>query len=61
MKLSNSRADYFKKRRETRKSFGALIDKNKLETFEKILEEREMSKKDWLEIKIEEEIKNSQK
>lgn len=53
---NKSRAEYFRKRRENRKTFGALIDKDKAEKFEKILENRNQSKKDWLESKIDEEI-----
>lgn len=53
---SKSRASYFRKRRENKKTFGALIDKDKIESLEIILQERNQSKKDWLESKINEEI-----
>lgn len=53
---NKSRAEYFRERRKNKKTFGALIDKNKAEKFEKILESRNQSKKDWLESKIDEEI-----
>ena len=53
---SKSRASYFRKRRENKKTFGALIDKDKIESLEVILQERNQSKKDWLESKINEEI-----
>lgn len=57
--IAKSRADYFKKRRENKKTFGALIDKDKAEKFEKILVDKKISKKDWLESKIDEEISNN--
>lgn len=53
---NKSRAEYFRERRKNKKTFGALIDKDKAEKFEKILENRNQSKKDWLESKIDEEI-----
>lgn len=53
---NKSRAEYFRKRRKNKKTFGALIDKDKAEKFEKILMRRNQSKKDWLESKIDEEI-----
>lgn len=58
---NKSRAEYFRERRKNKKSFGALIDKDKAEKFEKILDIRKQSKKDWLEAKIDEEILSSQK
>lgn len=46
----------FRKRRENKKTFGALIDKDKVEKLESILQQRNQSKKEWLESKIDEEI-----
>jgi hypothetical protein len=51
-----SRADYFKKRRETRKHFSVLIDREKAEAIEKKLQEEGKTKTAWLEEKIDEEI-----
>lgn len=51
-----SRADYFKQRRETRKAFNVLLDKEKLERFEKKLEEINLTKSEWLNEKIDEEL-----
>ena len=56
---SKSRAEYFRKRRENRKTFGALIDRNKAEKFEAILKKKSISKREWLESKIDEEINNN--
>lgn len=45
------------KRRENKKTFGALIDKiDKVEKLESILTAKKQSKKEWLESKIDEEI-----
>lgn len=52
----NSRADYMRKRREGKKTFSALIDKEKAERLEKRLQEEKRSKTSWLEEKIDEEI-----
>ena len=46
-----------KKRREGRKTFSALIDKEKAENLEKKLKEENKSKTSWLEEKIDEELK----
>ena len=51
-----SRADYFKKRRESRKSFSVLLDKEKAEKFEKRLEIINKTKSQWLNEKIDEEL-----
>ena len=51
-----SRADYFKKRRETRKHFNVLIDRQKAEAIEAKLEQEGKTKAAWLEEKIDEEI-----
>lgn len=51
-----SRADYMKKRREGKKTFSALIDREKAEGLEKKLRDENRSKTSWLEEKIDEEI-----
>ncbi len=51
-----SRADYFKQRRETRKHFSVLIDRQKAEAIERKLAEEGKTKTAWLEEKIDEEI-----
>ena len=51
-----SRADYFKKRRESRKSFSVLLDKKKAEKFEERLEIINKTKSQWLNDKIDEEL-----
>ena len=53
--MQNSRADYFKERRKTKKAFYVEIDKEKMEKLENILTLKKTTKKDWLENKIEEE------
>ena len=54
MKLEESRAEYFKERRITRKLFGALLDRTLVENMEKKLEENNVSKANWLREKINE-------
>lgn len=54
---ANSRADYFKERRKTRKDFGVLIDREKLERFEKKLKSQNITKTAWLNEKIDGELK----
>ena len=51
-----SRADYFKQRRETRKHFSVLVDRQKAEAIERKLAEEGKTKTAWLEEKIDEEI-----
>lgn len=51
-----SRADYFKKRRESRKSFSVLLDKEKAERLEEKLEIINKTKSQWLNEKIDEEL-----
>lgn len=53
---TKSRADYFKKRRESTKAFNVAISKEKMDKFEEILQEKNQTKKQWLEQKIDEEI-----
>ena len=52
----DSRAEYFKKRRETRKHFNVLIDRQKAEALEEKLKTEKKSKAAWLEEKIDEEL-----
>lgn len=52
---SNSRADYFRERRKSKKAFYAEIDKDKMEKLENILVSKQTTKKEWLEKKIDEE------
>lgn len=55
--MNTSRADYFKERRKTRKDFGVLIDREKLEKFEDKLKNQNVTKTAWLNEKIDEELK----
>lgn len=55
--MAKSRAEYFKKRRSTRKDFGVLIEREKLETFEAKLKTQNQTKTGWLNEKIDEELK----
>lgn len=51
-----SRADYFKERRKKYKSFTVEIEREKMERLEKNLGDRGLSKAEWLNRKIDEEI-----
>nr|DAF77929.1 MAG TPA: hypothetical protein [Caudoviricetes sp.] len=51
-----SRAEYMKSRRETRKTFSVVLDRNKLERFEKHLNGKGQTKTEWLNRKIDEEL-----
>lgn len=51
-----SRAEYFKKRRESQKTFSVVLDREKMERFESKLNERGRTKTDWLNEKIDEEL-----
>lgn len=53
----NSRADYFKERREKFKAFHVEVDRKKMEAFERKLNVKKQSKKEWLDEKISEELK----
>lgn len=52
----NSRADYFKKRREDYKLFSAEVERNKLDAFDACIAEQGKTRKGWLNEKIDEEI-----
>lgn len=51
-----SRADYFRTRRKNTKAFYVEIEKEKLEAFENKIVEKGLTKKKWLNEKIDEEI-----
>lgn len=53
---NNSRADYFKKRRETIGQFNVSVPKDKLKSLEEKLSEKGKTKTEWLNEKIDEEI-----
>lgn len=55
--MNKSRADYFKERRKSRKDFGVLVDREKLEIFEDKLKSENKTKTAWLNEKIDEELK----
>ncbi len=52
-----SRADYMKARRMTTKTFSVAVNKDKMLRFEKKLTEQNRTKSDWLNEKIDEELK----
>lgn len=52
-----SRANYFKERRKSTKAFYVEVEKEKMEQFENKLLLKNKSKKEWLDEKIDEEIK----
>lgn len=51
-----SRAEYMKSRRESRKTFSVVLDREKLEKFERKLLEQNRTKTQWLNEKIDEEL-----
>lgn len=53
----NSRADYFRQRRENKKSFSVLLEREKAEKFEQKLRELNKTKAEWLNEKIDGELK----
>lgn len=52
-----SRAEYFRKRRQERKTFSVLIEKNKYEAIVDKLQKENKTKTKWLNEKIDEELK----
>lgn len=52
-----SRANYFKERRKNTKSFYVEIEKEKMDKFETKLSSKNQTKKEWLNEKIDEELK----
>lgn len=55
--MSKSRAEYFRERRKKLKDFGVLIDREKLEKFEEQLKQKNTTKTQWLNDKIDVELK----
>lgn len=53
---TKSRAEYFKERRSKYKSFVAEVDREKMERFEAKLSQSQISKTEWLNKKIDEEL-----
>lgn len=53
-----SRADYMKQRREKTKNFSVELDKEKFDKLEKKLSEKGLTKKEWFNSKVDEEISN---
>lgn len=51
-----SRAQYFRERRKERKAFTVELSKEKMERFEEKLREKNITKTDWLNEKIDEEL-----
>lgn len=51
-----SRAEYMKSRRESRKTFSVVLEREKLEKFEDKLQKQKRTKTDWLNEKIDEEL-----
>ena len=52
-----SRADYFKERRKSKKHFNVLIDRKKAEAIEEKLRKDNKTKTAWVEEKIDEDLK----
>lgn len=55
--IVKSRAEYLRKRREDKKTFSVLIDKEKFNKLEHKLQEENKTKKQWLEEKIDNDTK----
>lgn len=53
-----SRANYFKERRKNTKAFYVEIEKEKMDNFEIKLSNKNKTKKEWLNEKIDEELNN---
>lgn len=51
-----SRADYMKERRKKTRNFSVELDREKFEKLEKRLSEKGITKKQWLNDKVDEEI-----
>lgn len=54
--MSESRADYMKQRREKTRNFSAELDKEKFDKLEEKLAQKGITKKKWLNDKVDEEI-----
>ncbi|EGT3639866.1 TPA: hypothetical protein OUL43_003569 [Clostridioides difficile] len=57
---TKSRAEYMKNRRKDKRGFSVLLDKEKLDKFDEVLEEKNLTKKEWLEEKIDEELEQKE-
>ncbi len=55
--LPESRAGYFKERRKDFKAFHVEVERKRMEELEKKLSEKKITKKQWLDGKIDEELK----
>ena len=55
--ITKSRAEYLRKRREDKKTFSVLIDKERIDKLEHKLQEDKKTKKQWLEEKIDNDVK----
>ena len=53
-----SRADYMKARREKQKTFSVAVDREKMLRLKKKISEQGKTKSEWLNEKIDEELKN---
>nr|DAG39615.1 MAG TPA: hypothetical protein [Bacteriophage sp.] len=51
-----SRAEYFRKRRETQKMFAVMVDRETLERLDKKVASQGKTRSDWLREKISEEL-----
>lgn len=54
---SKSRADYFKERRKKTRNFSVEVDREKFDRLEEKLSNKEKTKTQWLNEKIDEELK----
>lgn len=59
--MAKSRAEYMKKRREGKKQFNVLLDKELVDGLDKILEKKKVTKTEWTETKIKEELDKDEK
>ncbi len=53
---TKSRAEYFRERRKTRKTFTVLYDRKKIEALEERLKEQGKTRVQWFEEKLREEL-----
>ncbi len=53
---NKSRAEYFRERRKTRKTFTVLYDRKKIEALEERLKEQGKTRVQWFEEKLREEL-----
>lgn len=51
-----SRADYMRERRKEKKAFYVEISKDRAEDLENVLKNKKLTKREWLESKIDEEV-----